>query len=100
MLVGTEPAVVALDHGFPRLPRREIRLLGRLNAQLIAVSMVAAEYDAARRGRSGVVKQVIGWVCSRKVLSAPRGCQRLGRVGSANCRPGRPFLGAMRARQV
>jgi hypothetical protein len=33
-------------------------------------------------------------VCSRKVLSAPRGCQRLGRVGSANCRPGRRFLSA------
>src|SRR5215213_9620252 len=33
-----------------------------------------------------------GWVWSRKVLSAPRGCQRLGRVGSANCRPGRRFF--------
>ena len=31
------------------------------------------------------------WVGSRKVLSAPRGCQRLGRVGSATSRPGRFF---------
>jgi hypothetical protein len=57
--------------------------------------MIAAAYDAARRRTIPVSLSRIsyGWVGSRKVLSVPRGCQRLGRVGSANSRPGRRFVG-------
>jgi len=80
--------------------RASAALIEQLNAQLTLFPWLPLSTMRLAEDDPGVVKRSSGWVCSRKVLSASRGCQRLGRVGSANCRPGRPFLGAMRARQV
>ena len=80
---------------------RLLRLIDRLSAQLIDVSMVAAAYGGPPPGDPGVVKQDF----TARVGMFPEGVvcawsgQRLGRVGSANSRPGRPFVGTMPARQ-